>query len=389
MPPSGRITRFPARADGAGERLSGFMAHLRLNGLKAGPQETALALDALAAVNAADPAEARLALKALLATSPERWAAFDTLFDAYWFAGGRERTRPADRPRQSSRPALWDGPPRSGTPGARSTEEGDAPGGGAGEGEATGRLAGSRTEARQSRDLRAPDDLKEAARIADRLAHALRGRPSHRRRPAGKGDLDLRRILRRSLARGGEPIDLPRRRRKVRPVRIAALLDVSGSMDLTTRPFLAFLKGLAATGLLASAHLVHTRLAPVTEALRDADGLRAAARLALMAEGIGGGTRLGTALRTFNDGAARRSVTGRTIVLLISDGYDTDPPEALAREMARLARRARRILWLNPLHGAEPPRALAAALPHVDAHLPARHLADLAALEGEFRRLRP
>ena len=109
-----------------------------------------------------------------------------------------------------------------------------------------------------------------------------------------------------------------------------------------------------------------------------------------MAGGVGGGTRIASCLATFNAGH-RRATTRRTAVLILSDGYDTDPPERLAAELARLRRRARRIVWLNPLAGwrdyAPVAAGMAAALPHLDALLPANTLARLATLEAEFRRL--
>jgi uncharacterized protein with von Willebrand factor type A (vWA) domain len=186
-------------------------------------------------------------------------------------------------------------------------------------------------------------------------------------------------------------MDLVRRRRPERPMRIVAILDVSGSMELYARVFLAFLKGLIGADITADAYLFHTRLIRVSEALRDRDPLRAAARLSLMAQGFGGGTRIAGSLARFNDIHAKGAVNGRTVVLILSDGYDTDPAERLGRELARLARRARRIVWLNPLMGwrdyAPVARGIAAALLHIDAHLPASTLADLAALEAEFERL--
>ncbi|MEE8456255.1 MAG: VWA domain-containing protein [Limibaculum sp.] len=392
-------TRFPERASGPAERLAGFMAHLRLNGIKAGPHETGAALAALNAVAAAKPRQARLALKSVLATGRDGWSRFDELFDAYWFNAGRERagTVPATRARPTGRPALWtghlgEGSGQAASPGlpvAASDDEGTVSGKG------TGRLVASRTEALMHRDVRELTDrqeLTEAARIAERLARAIRDRRSRRRRAARRGDaLDLRRIARRSLARGGEPIDLIRRRRPERPMRIVAILDVSGSMERYAGVFLAFLKGLIGADAKADAYLFHTRLIRVTEALRDRDPLRAAARLSLMAQGFGGGTRIAGSLAQFNDAHAKRAVNGRTVVLILSDGYDTDPAERLGAEMARLSRRARRIVWLNPLKGwrdyAPVARGIAAALPHIDAHLPASTLADLAALEAEFERL--
>jgi uncharacterized protein with von Willebrand factor type A (vWA) domain len=393
-------TRFPGRASGSAERLAGFMAHLRLNGIKAGPRETGLALAALGAVAAERPAEARMALKSLLATGRDAWSRFDELFDAYWFNAGRARagTARAAPTRPTRRPAIWTGRPGDGPEQAASPElplGADDDDAGSATGEGTGRLVATRTEALMRRDLREltdPDELAEAARIAERLARAIRDRRSRRRRAARRGDaLDLRRIARRSLARGGEPIDLLRRRRPERPMRIVAILDVSGSMELYARIFIAFLKGLIGSGLNADAYLFHTRLIRVSEALRDPDPLRAAARLSLMVQGFGGGTRIAASLARFNDSHAKGTVNGRTVVLILSDGYDTDPPEALGAELSRLKRRAGRIVWLNPLKGwrdyAPVARGIAAALPHVNAHLPANTLASLAALEAEFERL--
>ncbi|MBV6637298.1 MAG: VWA domain-containing protein, partial [Mameliella sp.] len=82
----------------------------------------------------------------------------------------------------------------------------------------------------------------------------------------------------------------------------------------------------------------------ITDALRDRDMLRAAGRLSLMVEGFGGGTDIGGALRTFNRTYAARALNGRTAVLILSDGYCTGPPEAVAEELARLRRRTRRIV---------------------------------------------
>lgn len=388
------VTRFPVRASGTAERVAGFIAHLRANGLPAGPRETADAIAALSAIDAGDREAARLALRALLTGDAERWRRFDALFDAYWLNAGRTRERAAaTRGRTLSRPlpAIW----QAGSD-AREAGAAQAPGDGPGEpAEAEGRLVASPTDSLARRDLRelaAPEDRAEAERAAERLARAIRDRRSRRRRAARRGRaLDLRRVLRASLARGGEPLDLPRRRRPDRPMHIVALCDVSGSMEAYARVFLAFLKGLIDTETTADAYLFHTRLMRITPALRDRDTLRAADRLSLMAEGFGGGTDIGASLRAFNDHHAARAVGARCLVLILSDGYCTAPPERLGTELARLRRRAGRIVWLNPLKGwrdhAPVAAGIAAALPHLDAHLSANTLEALAGLEAEFARL--
>lgn len=393
-------TRFAGRARGPAERLAGFMAHLRQNGIAVGPAETTRALAGLAAIDATDPNRARLALKTLVTSTPADWSRFDELFDAYWLNTGRVRTRVTGTPPAGRKPpSLWSrhlpetegSASTAGAPSGAAEDDGDNTADGRGEGRlvATGRPA---TAQRDLRSLMAESDLAEAERIAERLARAIRERHARRRRLARLGpEIDLRRTLRRSLARGGEPLDLARRRRREPPLRIVALLDVSGSMTVYARVFLAFLKGLVGTDSRADAYLFHTSLVRVTEALTASDPLTAATRLSLLTRGLGGGTRIGRSLATFNTTYAKRAVNGRTAVLILSDGYDTDPPEELAKALARLRRRARRIIWLNPLKAwqgyAPVARGMAAAMPHLDAFLEASTLASLGALETEFQKL--
>lgn len=390
-------TRFPARAEGLADRMAGFIGHLRMNGLKLGPGETEVALSALSQVEATDPDEARRALKVVLTPDAEVWRSFDELFDAYWFNAGKTRAGEARAHVrvQSAKPALWRAHLEEDGPEDEESGESVADDGAGGAEGTEGRLIATRTERLHQRDLRGLMDektLRDAERAARDLARAIRDRRSRRRRRAVHArELDLRRVMRKSLARGGEPLELPRRRRPERPLRIVAICDVSGSMNTVSRVFLAFLKGLIDVDTKADAYLFHTRLMRITEALRDHDSLRAAGRLSLMAEGFGGGTDIGGSLRAFCDGYAARAVGGRTVVIILSDGYCTGAPEAVGEALARLKRRARRVVWLTPLAAwqdhAPVARAMAAAAPHLDALLPANTIQALGALEEEFARL--
>ena len=228
--------------------------------------------------------------------------------------------------------------------------------------------------------------------MAARLASAMRDRRSRRKRAARRGSqLDMRRVLRASLAHGGVPLRLYPRQRPDRPVKIVALLDVSGSMSVYARVFLAFLKGLISHDLQTDAYLFHTALVRISDVLRDHDTFRAINRLSLMAQGFGGGTRIGSNLDRFNQQYAARSVTGRSVVIVLSDGYDTDPPERTAAALAKLKKRNCRIVWLNPLKGwrdyAPVAQGMAAALPFIDHFAAANTLDSLAALESQFARL--
>jgi len=201
----------------------------------------------------------------------------------------------------------------------------------------------------------------------------------------------MRRIMRKSVATGGEPLHLLRRHRPDRPVHLVSILDVSGSMQLYARVFLSFVKGLVGNDQRTDAFLFHTSLMCVSDALRDNDTLRAVNRLSMMARGFGGGTKIGASLRTFNNQYASRMAGRKTVVIIMSDGYDTGEAHEVGDALARLKRRGCKIIWLNPLLGwkdyAPVAASMAAALPHVDCFAPCNTLASLAAIEGELERL--
>ena len=162
-------------------------------------------------------------------------------------------------------------------------------------------------------------------------------------------------------------------------------------MKLYSRFFLQFVKGLVCEWIHADAYLVHTRLIRVTDALTEKDAVKAMTRLALMADGFGGGTRLGQSLKTFNDLYARQATDSRTVAIVLSDGYDTGAPELLQAELVRLKRRVRRLVWLNPVLGwrdYEPiTRAMSLALPLIDHFAAANTLEALATIEDDLARL--
>jgi uncharacterized protein with von Willebrand factor type A (vWA) domain len=377
--------------NGARRRLAGFVRTLRDNGFVVGLAESSDALAVLASPAAARRSSLQAALKALFCATRSDWQRFDEIFAAYWTGRGLRHgqvvavSAPAGRPSalQTRRPVSAAGDMGLPQGVERGGEEDTASGG-------TGRREGaSRAEVLSAADLRHvvdPEEIEETQALAARLARTMRARMLRRReaRRAG-GQLDLRRTIHRSIPRGGTPIDLAWRRRRVKPLRLVVLLDASGSMSLYTTFFVRFMHGLVDAFREAEAFVFHTRLAHVSPSLRDRNLARAVDRLALMAQGIGGGTRIGESLATFNRWHARRVINSRTAVMIVSDGYDTGEPERLAAEMRRLRLRCRRIIWLNPMIGwrdyAPVAGGMRAALPYVDLFAPAHSLDSLAALE--------
>jgi uncharacterized protein len=219
------------------------------------------------------------------------------------------------------------------------------------------------------------DELDEAefalvARLVQRLALATPPRRARRSRASRRGEhLDVRATLRRSRRTAGDPVAQLHRRRRERPRRLVALLDVSGSMAPYARAYLLLLEG-AARGARAEAFVFATRLTRVTKPLREGRAHAALERASAAAPDWAGGTRLGEALRTFNDRFGRRGLARDAVVVVFSDGWERADPALVGREMERLARLAYRIVWVNPrvaAPGFAPSTGgMAAALPHVD-----------------------
>ena len=388
--------------DGLGEptrrRLAGFVRTLRDNGFKVGLAETGDALAILAGPLAAKSSTLKPALRALFCATHSDWERFEEIFKAYWHGFGVSQARIlAGTALESRTPArhLKDVGSPTGMPGLPDhLERRHDDGNGAGDGRGK-REGASRFESLASTDLRHIVDAADIAQthaLAARLSRVMRARLVRREQVQWRGRrLDLRRTIHRNVSHGGTLVDLAWRRRKIKPLRLVLLLDASGSMNLYTAFFVRFLHGVVDAFRESEAFVFHTRLAHVSASLRDRDVTRAVDKLSLMAQGIGGGTKIGESLATFNRWHARRVINSRTAVMIVSDGYDTGTTEQLGEEMRRLRRRCRRIIWLNPLIGwrdySPQARGMQAALPYVDLFAPAHNLESLAALEPYLARI--
>ena len=212
----------------------------------------------------------------------------------------------------------------------------------------------------------------------DLVAPVRRSRRTHRH-PSGRS-IDVRATLRRAHRTGGDPARTVRRRRRERPRRVVLLCDVSGSMEATSRAYLQLLHG-AVRRLDAEAFVFATRLTCVTRALRAGRADAALAAAARAAPDWSGGTRIGDALAAFNDTWGRRGLARGAVVVIVSDGWESRSPELVGEQMARLARLAHRIVWVNPRKAAAGYQPLvggmAAAMAHVDEFVSGHSLAAL------------
>ena len=308
--------------------------------------------------------------RAVFVTDPAQRAVFDRVFREAFGA----LTPPADPPSARDNPA----PPSAGAADGRSPR--GVGGAQSGSGDDGGepievpvaiasdeeRLAG------KSFDALEPHELAQLYRLMSRLQLVTPARRTRRYEKGRHGQrIDMRRTLRGSLRTGGDPIRLARRRRRVARRRLVMLCDISGSMEPYARAYLQFLTSAAGSGPDAEAFAFATRLTRLTRALASRNPERAIQRAAAAAPDWSSGTRIGDALKQFNDRHGRRGMARGAVVVILSDGWERGDPEHVRVQMQRLSRLAHRIVWVNPRVSAREFAARAggmtAALPYCDA----------------------
>lgn len=237
---------------------------------------------------------------------------------------------------------------------------------------------------------------------ARKMLHAMRPFFAHlitrRYAPSPRGTrIDLQRLLRDAARHGGDIAALPRRTRRTRPEPLVVIVDISGSMSRYSRMFLHFLHALVGIGSgsehRTQAFVFGTRLTPITRQLASRDPDVAVAAVVQAVDDWSGGTRIAHAIHDFNLHWARRVLSGNPTVLLVTDGLEHGDTELLAREMERLSKSCRRLVWLNPLlryEAFEPKaRGIRAMLPHVDEFLPVHNIDSLHELARTLSRTTP
>jgi uncharacterized protein with von Willebrand factor type A (vWA) domain len=345
---------------------------LREGGLEVGPGRIAAALRGLDAVDLARQEDVYWALRQTLVSRREDLDVFDRAFDA-WFlraAAARQLTEAAPPPPAGQRR-------KGGVPGPGPERDG-------GEIELG---TWSADELLRTRDFATmtPQEFARARMLIKRIGIERPRRRTHRLRADRRGAaLDVRTLVRRSLATGGDPVSRAYRSRAQAPRKLVLLLDISGSMEAYARALLVYLHAARSSGRGVETFAFGTRLTRLTVELGTRDPDTALAAAAKRVVDWSGGTRIGESLATYNREWGRRALTRGAVVVVLSDGCERGDPGLVAAEMARLARQAFAVVWVNPLKGHPDYQPLAggmrAAAAHVDRLLAGHDIASLEAL---------
>lgn len=361
------------------ESIVAFAQFARSHGLNVGIQETQDALNAASHSLLASRLQLKFSLKALFCTSPEERQIFDRLFSLFW------DTNPIDLRENKNKTTIQGSVNKKanshlvmlGQGKTISTFEEAKSVSGANE---TDRL--QKTDFAKVNDIDAQKLEEIAQRLFTEIALRLRRRMKESRTD---GRINLRRTIRRSLSYGGEPIELFRRAQKPKKQRLIILLDVSGSMDKYSFFLLRFIVALREHFRQLEAFVFSTTLVRISKAIQVNRIDTILDLLSQQADNWSSGTKIGECLETYCDTYGKRTLNGSPTVLILSDGLETGSVEKLAEQMERIHRKAKKVVWLNPLKGMQgyqpTARGMAAALPSVDEFRSAHNLHSLLALE--------
>lgn len=355
----------------------GFVQLLRIVGIQVSSGQALDLVRALEYAPLTSREDFHAAARCTLISKHEDLAQFEAAFAFYW------RT-PSSDPMMMALPLLKLPPrnlrlPRS----KRENQDGD------GEGEEREEQIGltlvyTSGETLRSKDFGAftHDEVEAARELLKKLSWRIAPRRTRRTRPTPRGRrIDLRRIMRRNMRYGGEPLILPRKEVRTRQRPLVVLCDISGSMDRYSRILLQFVHTISNGLRDVEAFVFGTRLTRITRMLRERDIDEAVAAVSKQVVDWSGGTRIGETLKQFNYQWGRRVLGRGPVVLLISDGWDRGDAKLLGHEIARLQHSCHRLIWLNPLLGSPNYQPLTlgmqAALPYVDDFLPVHNLLSI------------
>lgn len=371
------------------DNIAHFARALRSAGVRAGPDATLAAVEAVRHLDLGRRADFHTALKATLLTRHEDETVFDEMFKLFWRSRNLDERliailSPKAPPRAGSekpeagtrrvQEALAEHAARSPSPRERPSIEIDA------------RQTSSRDELLRAKDFAqmSEAELAEARRAVARLSIPDERIATRRYAPAPRGVLDMRRTQARSLRTGGDVILPAFRRRRQRHSPVVILADISGSMARYSEIVLRFAHALTERRRDVSTFLFGTRLTNVSRALRHRDPDEAIARISSAVADWSGGTRIGPALLRFNRDWSRRVLGRGAIVLLVTDGLELGAVDELSHEAERLSRSCRRLIWLSPLlgyeHFAPKARGVRALLAHVHQFRPVHSIEAIEAL---------
>ena len=337
-------------------------------------------------VNLSDRRDFYAAARATLVSRYDDLDTFDEVFRFFWEAADRVFVEEPDETADLNQESEVEGEldwMENAEDADESSEDGE---------EESDAVSYSPEEALMRKDLAGMSDkeVEKARRIISEIVAILANRRSRRRVPERRGpELDFRRTWRKNALYGRDGVTLAMRRRRIKKTKLMVLCDVSGSMDCYSQFLIQFIYAMKREIRDVEVGVFSTRLTVISRLLKSKGVEESLRQVSQTVQDWAGGTDIGGCLREFNDRFARDMLRSRTVMIIVSDGWDRGDADLMRLEMERLQRRAHKLIWLNPLLGSPGYQPLClgmkTALPYLDYFLPAHNLESLIQLAKTLR----
>ena len=364
------------------QHLVRFSRYLRAQGLNVGIRETMDVLSAMKTLSGPTEFNLRTTTRSLFCSSRADFEQFDRLFDSFWKGDSRRfssqlKVSHGYSKKESPSSIIWMGQSGKGHETERQSKE----------------ISGANAQERLRRtDFSKISEIEAEMleKLARKLWREMNFRLSRRwKEHQRKGQVNIRRTLRKSISAGGNPVKLLHKNRKLRKPRMVVFLDISGSMDKYSFYLLRFLNAIQENFDQVDTFLFSTRLHCITDIMKKKVWAKQQPELTERAAAWSSGTTMGKCLEEFNKKFAKFSLSRQSVVLILSDGLDTGETEVLQSELSKIGMRAKKLIWLNPLKGMEgyrpEARGMRSALPLVDVFSGAHNLESLLELEKHLQ----
>jgi uncharacterized protein len=351
-----------------------FCRFLRLKGFNVSTEEEILTLQSLQFIDYSNNEIFRLALKASICRNKPQLDEFDNLFHEYWkeldkAVDAKTKEDPKNKTafqQQRSYKAInkW------------------LHGNGNKEIEEAAAYSVQETLLRKDFSTVPEDEVDELMQTIKSIAKRLAAKTNRRYESSYKADMpDLRKTLRKNLRRGGELLDIVQRKPKRNRIKLVLLCDVSRSMELYSAFLIQFMYAFQQVYRRMETFVFSTTLKRITSLLKQKNFGDAMQLLSNENKGWSGGTRIGESLDVFVNEYGKKLIDSKTIVIILSDGWDTGNIDLVKSTMEFLHAKSKKIIWLNPLAGFEDYKphvsAMKAALPFIDVFAPVHNVESL------------
>ena len=381
---SGR-SALPLLQGSLAENIMLFARLLRATGMPVGTGSVLNAIRGVSLIGIESQQDLHTVLLSQFVTRREQMPVFDQTFALFWrnpklmekLMGAMLPTLQSDQDQQPLIRRLGEALSSGNTQSSGQDEE---------QVELQANLSASESEILQSRDFEqmSESELQVAKKMLKHLKLPVKPIQTRRHQASvSRAHIDMRRTMQHSL-RNSEFIPLQFKRQITRPPAIIVLCDISGSMAQYSRMFLHFMHAMTNNGDRVHSFLFGTRLTNISRYLRNKDVDLALEETAKAVEDWSGGTRIGFCLKQFNQHWSRRMLGQGAVVILLTDGLDRGEGPELGKQMERLSKSCRQLVWLNPLlrYKKFEPRAegVRIMLPYVDVLRSAHNINSLAEL---------